>query len=366
MPRILLCAAALFIVAFVLLYFGGTKTDKDAAKVKIGYYAPDGDSYISMLINMVTEMDSVKSICVLESADSKQAVYDGIKDGRYYGGVIFPENYIQGIMDGTNTPAVVVVPQGSNTSVFRRLVSVGSDMLVSVQAGIYAAAEGKRLSRTQLLGINMEYVNFVMGRSRLFVKESWSPYGTLDMAQYYCAAALSLFCMLIGTVLSFMFYDYGQGFKSYCRLWQYNAAVMFVLKQILVTLVIALFAVPAMLLINERVPFVEIKYIEAAAAIFICGQLVTCFYTVFGGSAVLLLTGFTLAGAFFAGCFVPAVYLSGAGLDKVSVFMPMNTVFKCFSSLYSYRVPQTNFVPMAIGIYAAAAAAGIIKGRVRQ
>ena len=67
-------------------------------------------------------------------------------------GIIFPENYIQGIMDGSNTPAVIIVPQGSDNSVFRRLVSVGSDMLITVQAGIYAAADGKRPNSVPLSG----------------------------------------------------------------------------------------------------------------------------------------------------------------------------------------------------------------------
>ena len=366
MPRILLCAAALFIIAALVLRFGGSEPDADAAKVKIGYYNPGDDTYISMLVNMVSEMDSVKSICVLEAADSEQSVYDGISSGKYYGGIVFPENYIQGIMDGSNTPARVIVPQGSNNSVFRRLVSVGSDMLVSVQAGIYAAAEGKHLSRTQLLDINMEYVNFCMGRSKLFVSENWSPYGALSLKQYYCAALLALFCMLIGAGLSFMFYDYGHGFKSYCKLWQYNGVLMLLLKQIVVTLIIAVFTIPALMLINDFQPFVEYKYVNIAAAVFICGQLITCFYTVFGGSAVLILTAFTLVTGFFAGCFVPTVYLSGAGLDKISSFMPVYTVFQCFSSLFTYHSAKTAFVPMIIGIYAVTLVLSLIKKGVRQ
>ena len=353
MPRILLCAAALFVIAALLLRFGAAdKAEGGAVKVKIGYFNPGNDTYINMLVNMVTEMDSVKSISQFEAVDSKQAVYDGISDGRFYGGIIFPENYIQGIMDGSNTPAVIIVPQGSDNSVFRRLVSVGSDMLITVQAGIYAAADGKRLSRTQLFDINMEYVNFVMGRSKLFVRESWSPYGTLSIKQYYCASALSLICLLCGISLSFMFYDYGQGFKSYCKLWRYNGVFMLILKQITISLIVALFVVPALMVVNNFVPFVEIKVFEIVCAVFICGQLITCFYTVFGGSAVLLLTAFTAVTGFIGGLFVPTAYLAGTGLDKLSAFMPINTVFNCFMSLFTYHSPKISVLPMAAAVYA--------------
>lgn len=362
MPRILLCAAALFVIAALLLHFGTNESEgSNAVKVKIGYYDPNNDNYINMLMNMVSDMDSVKSISQFEPVDSEKALYDGILSGKFYGGIIFPDNYIQGIMDGSNTPAIIIIPQGSKNSVFRRLVSVGSDMLITVQAGIYAAAEGKRLSRSQLLGINMEYVNFVMGRSKLFVRESWSPYGTLGLKQYYCAAALSFLCMLIGIGLSFMFYDYGAGFKSYCKLWQYNGVFMLILKQLSVSVVITLFAIPALIAVNNYVPFVEIKITAVAAAIFICGQLITCFYTVFGGSAVLLLTAFTFVTGFIGGLFVPTVYLSGSGLDKISPFMPANIVLNCFTSLYTYHAPKTFFLQTVIAVYAVTLAACAVK-----
>ncbi len=352
MPRILLCAAALFIIAALLLRFGTSDKGDGSVKVKIGYYNPNNDNYINMVMNMAAEMESVKATAVFEAAESKQAVYDGISNGKFYGGIVFPDNYVQGIMDGSNTPAVIIVPKGSKNSVFRRLVSVGSDMLVSVQAGIYAAAEGKRLSRSQLLGINMEYVNFVMGRSKLFVCESWSPYGSLSIKQYYCASAMAFLCMLLGAGLSFMFYDYGSGFKSYCRLWGYNGIFMLFLKQIAVSAVIFAAALPALFIINNYVPFVEIRPFEVISAIFICGQLITCFYTVFGGNAVLILTAFTLVSGFVGGLFVPVVYLSGTGLDRLSAFMPINTVFNCFASLFSYRLPKLSVLPMAAAVYA--------------
>ena len=367
MPRILLCAAALFIIAALLLRFGVKDNDSgDAAKVKIGYYNPNNDYYIAMVINMAEEMESVKSISRFEAAESKKAVYDGISSGKYYGGIIFPDNYVQGIMDGSNTPAVIIIPQSSKNSIFRRLVSVGSDMLISVQAGIYAAGEGKRLSRSQLLGINMEYVNFVMGRSKLFVRESWSPYGTLSIKQYYCASALTFLCMLLGICLSFMFYDYGAGFKSYCKLWQYNGVFMLLLKQLTVSIVVSFFAVLALFAVNKYVPFVEIKPAAAISAIFICAQLITCFYTVFGSSTVLLLTAFTLVTGFIGGLIVPPAYLGGTGLDKISAYMPANMIVRCFSSLYTYHAPNINIFYMSAVIYAVTFAACALKRGVQR
>ena len=250
LPRIIVCTAVLFAFLGAVLFFGTKPKDGDM-RVKVVCYNPDNDTYIDMLINMVSEMDSVKSICTFEKTDSEQEIYDGIRSGKYYGGIIFPKDYIQGITYGTNEPAKVIVPRGGDNEVFRQLVSVGSDMLVSVQAGIYAAADGKKLSRTQIISINLEYINFVLGRNKLFERVSWSPYGSLSLAQYYCIMALSLLSLLIGTGLSFMFYEYSEGFKSYCRLWGYNGVFMLALKQTVIFCITAAVTLPAAALADK-------------------------------------------------------------------------------------------------------------------
>ncbi|MBQ9604207.1 MAG: ABC transporter permease, partial [Firmicutes bacterium] len=350
LPRIFVCAAVLFVFLGAVMFFG-TKPAENDMRVKVLCYNPDNDTYIDMLINMVSEMDSVKSICTFEKTDSEQSVYDGIRSGKYYGGIIFPKDYIQGITDGTNEPAKVIVPRGGDNEVFRQLVSVGSDMLVSVQAGIYAAADGKSLSRTQIIGINLEYINFVLGRSKLFERVSWSPYGTLSLAQYYCIMALSLLSLLIGTALSFLFYEYSEGFKSYCRLWGYNGVFMLLLKQTLVFGITAAVTLPAAMLADKYIPVINFNYPMLFAGIFIASQTVTCFYTVFGGSAVVLLAGFTAVTGFFSGCFVPLVYLTESGLDKFCGLMPVYKITQCFSTLYTYRAGNVNILPMVLRIY---------------
>ena len=365
LPRIIICAAVLFAFLAAVMFFG-TKTQSSDIRVKVGCYNPDNDTYIDMLVNMVSEMDSVKSICVLEKVQDKQVLLDGIKSGAYYGGIIFPENYIQGITDGTNEPAKVIVPKGGNNEVFRQLVSIGSDMLVSVQAGIYSAADGKKLSRTQILGINLEYINFVLGRSKLFERVSWSAYGSLSIAQYYCIMALSLLTLFIGTGLSFLFYDYNASFKSYCRLWGYNGALMLVLKQALVFGITAAVTVPAVIFADKYIPVINVNYVMLFSGIFLASQTVTCFYTVFGGSAVVLLSGFTAAAGFLSGCFVPLVYLNESGLDKFCDFLPVYKITQCFSTLYTYRGGSVDILPMIIAVYGITAVVCFVKKRVES
>lgn len=367
LPRLVLFAALIFAFLFSVIYIGEKRGEKPDTRVKIGYFAFDeNDVYIPMLVNMVNEMDSVKSICVLESADSEQQVYDGIKSGKYYGGVIFPQNYVQNIMSGIDDPARVIVPKGSNNAVFRRLVKIGSDMLISVQAGIYSTADGKKLTRSELLSINLEYVNFVLGRNSLFKKENWSAYGVFSFAQYYCVMFLSLLSVLIGAGLSFLFYDYGSGFKSYCKLWQYNGVIMLLLKQLLVFVITAAVIVPSLIFIDKNLPFVEQDYLMIIAALFISSQLTACFYTVFGGNAVMLITVFGIVTGFLSGCFIPLVYLGGTGLDKLCVFMPVYTVSECYATLYTYNAENVNILPMSAAIYAVTFAVCAVKRKFEQ
>ena len=46
------------------------------------------------------------------------------------------------------------------------------------------------------------------------------------------------------------------------------------------------------------------------------------------------------------------MYLSKTGLDKLCEFMPIYTVSKCFSSVYTYGEVKTNAMPMIAAIYA--------------
>ncbi len=365
-PRLIISAAVILVFLYAILFIGEKKDEKPDTRVKIGYFSSDKeDNYIPILVNMVNEMESVKSICLIEPVDSVEEIYDGIKNKNLYGGIIFPENYVQNIMRGKDDPATVIVPVGHDNEIFRRLVKVGSDMLISVQAGIYSVAEGKNLSNRELLGINMEYVNFVMGRSSLFKKESWSPYGVLSFTQYYCVMLFTIISVLIGTVLSFLFYDYGPGFKSYCKLWQYNGIIMFLLKQFLIFAIIFTVEVPLLIFADKKIPFINLNIPMILAAIFIASQIITCFYSVFGNNAVLLMTVFLIISGFLSGCFIPLVYLGGTGLDKVCGFIPVYTISQCFSTLYTYNSENINIIPMSAAIYIIALLLGAIKRRAR-
>lgn len=368
-PRLLIGCVLLTAVVCSAVALSQQTDESTDTKLTIAYYKSDSDSdfYVSMLINMVSEMDSVKDLCTFVPASSKQQIYDDIALGKIYGGIIFPESYVQGIMRGENNPAVIIIPKGRGelNPVFQQLVSIGSDMLVSVQAGIYAVNDcNTRVTKENIRDINMAYINSVLNRNKLFRQESWSAFGTLSSKQYYCGTGLAMLCLLCGICFGFMFNDYGKGFADYCRLWGYNGFVMLLLKQLLVMMFMtALFVTPAMVFINKAVPFININRGNIFVAVVISSQIITGIYYIFGSSGTLILALFSVVSGFLSGCFIPLVYLSSTYFERVCHFIPSYYMAENFLSLYSYNSNVNTQAIVCIPVlYAILAVCMAVKG----
>ena len=94
------------------------------------------------VMDMLSSMDSVESICDFSYMDEEEG-RRRLADGSISVLLVTPENFVQSIMDGSNIPVKVILPDqpGIEARVFREMTEAGSRSLGAAQAGIYAADE---------------------------------------------------------------------------------------------------------------------------------------------------------------------------------------------------------------------------------
>lgn len=112
------------------LLYGETTLER----VTIGVVLPEEDRFARQLVRMLGTYDSVRSVC--EFSFRTAAKPKNSSDGEIFGIMNVPEGLVQGIMDGTNIPVTITLPQGNalENRVFKELTSAGARTLGSAQA----------------------------------------------------------------------------------------------------------------------------------------------------------------------------------------------------------------------------------------
>lgn len=195
-------AAMLAVIA--LLVSGGWYQDKLTERFSVGVVCPEGDKLTERVMSMLSSMDSVESICDFVYVDEDEG-RRRLEQGSIGALLLIPEGLAEGIMDGTNTPAKVLLRDGSEIpeQIFRELTRAGMRLLSTAQAGIYAVDDYSRAHElTEWIPhaeevLNREYLRYALNRSGLFKNMTVSASGDLPMREYYVLAAVLLWMFWI-------------------------------------------------------------------------------------------------------------------------------------------------------------------------
>lgn len=209
LPKII---AATIIFSFIvfLIGFGGTKLlnqNKENNKMDVAVVLPpNADTYTTMAFSFLSEIDTVKNVCNFIQMD-KDAATNGLKNGTIYAAIMVPDNFVNHIIDGTNTPADIILPRSNlNTKsmLFRTLVNAGVTDLSAAQAGIYAVDDvcnfykiKNGVSQSEKF-LNDAYFSYALNRSIYFRAESVSSVGSLTQIQIYLCSGIILLLLLSG------------------------------------------------------------------------------------------------------------------------------------------------------------------------
>lgn len=183
-----------------LLYSEDTREPMNVALV----LPEDSESYTLTAFTFINEIDTVKEYCSFNEMD-EDAAFNGLRDGSVDAIVLVPDKFIEHIMNGTNTPAKVILPKSGTTSsspLFRELVQAGVGDLAVAQAGIYAVDDvcvkygiKQQIAEAELY-LNETYLSYALNRTVCFKKTTLSSTGSLSLVQFYVCTGITLVLIL--------------------------------------------------------------------------------------------------------------------------------------------------------------------------
>lgn len=200
--------------AIVLVLLAGTVAfsaskmlygEQALAKIQVGVVLPQDDKLAAKAISMVTSLDSVGSLCEFTYVEEEEG-RELLKKGELFALMVLPQGLIQGIMDGTNVPVDVLLPEhaGLESSVFKELTDAGSSILGTAQAAIYGTDEFLRLHLMEEeipqaeRELNAIYMKYALSRSAYFRTEQTSAAGDVSTVVFYGISASVLVLLLLG------------------------------------------------------------------------------------------------------------------------------------------------------------------------
>ena len=294
-------------------------------RIKARVVLPADDKVAKQAMDMLSSMDSVESICDFLYMDEEEG-RKRLEEGELSVLLIVPENFIQGVMDGSNRPVRVVLSEnaGIEARAFREMADAGSRTLSAAQAAIYGADEWLSVSGRSgeipqaEADLNRFYLRYALDREIYFREKTVSAVGDLTTGEHFAICFLVMFLILGGIPLSGYFccgkrtfyqklkaLGIGEGIGAACEI--LAVAFLYALAVTVLTAAASL-AIPPVKETVLRISWsgfggILLVFLAAAAMISavyeLCGSRMSGMMAIFlGGMVMLFLSGGILPSAF--------------------------------------------------------------------
>lgn len=211
LPHIIAGAIVLLLLAGTVAFLASKMLygKQVSGRITVGVVLPEGDAVAKKAVAMVSSLESVKSICDFEYMDREEGVAR-LRAGKLFGVMEVPEGFVQDIMNGTNTPVRIILPEGAGleSRIFKELTDAGSRTLGASQAGIYAGdelcvLEGMTDSIPRLeADLNRIFMGYSLPRMDYFRNVRVTATGDVDTYHFYGISAFVLFLLLCAIPVS--------------------------------------------------------------------------------------------------------------------------------------------------------------------
>lgn len=343
---VLLLPKLLFVLIVSVLFCSGIYTagnnllsQGDRIKLPVALVLPENDTYAGVAFSFLEHMDSIKSTCSFERTTEDNAL-SMLEAGEVYAAILIPDSFIEHILNGTNTPATLVLPrEGSVESIlFLTLADAGVSTLATAQAGIYAMDEvliscGKLddIARAEE-ALNELYLSYALNRDRLFDTEKLSATGTLSLKEHFICSGIVLFLLLSGMGSYDYFREESAGLRMILRRQKLSSALLFVIKLMAITLVYTAVLFP-LGVITGLIPFSGfasffLLILATQAYLYLFSLFCSQQGSYIVGSAIL-----SVLFLFLAGGFVPSVFLPTA-VRNLGTMLPGGLFFYLARSMF--------------------------------
>lgn len=362
LPKILAATFA-FSIIVGLLGFTGTKLlygDNAVKPMDIALVLPeDSESYTLAAFTFLGEIDTVKTLCSFREMPEKDA-FDALRNGRIDAIILIPDKFIEHIMNGTNTPAEVILPTSggaSSSPLFRELVNAGVGDLAVAQAGIYAVDDacvsyGRRSELASAESyLNETYLSYSLNRSAYYKIDTIVSTGSLSLVQFYSCTAIVMLIMfsclscihlLARENKSLTLAFSRKGIPSLILNLSKTFGVSLMFFAVAILAVLCCFAVSAFS--QDATGILEIILTDFSF-IDIILMFIAIFTTVLTAQTIIeisdnmlaevvLLFLLTLVMMFLGGAIIPSVLLPEI-IQKIGIFMPLTWVFRLWGDVLS-------------------------------
>lgn len=196
-----LLAGAIAFCAFMYAQINGQRQQVEA---KVAFVAPE-DGLTDLAIRFVTGMESVKDWCSFERYTLEDGL-NALESGTVVALIVLPEEVIQSILDGTNTPAQLYLPkeQDLGGTLLEIMAKAGISLLQVAQGEIYATTDLyykyplKESLSSLYSDINLYNINIALNREELFKTILLTETEGVSFVEYYGASAISIFALFFG------------------------------------------------------------------------------------------------------------------------------------------------------------------------
>lgn len=364
----LICATLVFAALTALVGIGGTellKKDNNDSKLEIALVLPtDSDLYTKMAFSFISEIETVSNVCTFNEM-SEEAAFKGLRDGSIYAIIQIPDKFIEHIMNGTNTPAKIILPQSDLTSesmFFRRLVNAGVDDLGAAQAGIYAVDDVCRYYRIvdgvekSEKFLNSSYLSYALKRDTYFKTETVSSTGALTSAQFYLCTGVVLLLLLSGISCMDLLKHESSALSQALIRRRIPAFILDFFKLTGVTIVFYIMIISAYFMVSlAKIRFPEIMYLIPDLHIISILCLALLLFSVFSlvififhfartqSAGVLILFTVSALMLFVSGGFIPSALLPKL-LQQISVFLPVTYYLRLCAEIITNTLTFSSFI----------------------
>lgn len=167
--------------------------------LELAVTGPEDDPVPELLEQVMGNMSDISEYCSFTAMDYEDAVH-ALEQGEVTAVMVLPEDFIRGVMNGTNPDVdLIVSPDRPLESLLTLWVGQSaSDILTAFQSGIYAVLDIYRAEAPRGLSygdvvtqINLRYVNWTMNRQDLFRLRTISATDQLPVEIHYGLSLLS-------------------------------------------------------------------------------------------------------------------------------------------------------------------------------
>lgn len=234
---LLLIAGGVLAVSLVMSDAGVFQT------AEIGVVIPEDENQTKMVVQFISNMDSVKSVCHFQYLDQKSAL-DALDAGSLDAVISLPEQFYEDVDSGKNTPATIYFPENAplNTRVFGELVTDGVSLLRTAEAGVYAAYDTAGIYRAELTNdqigdvISDLYIYEAFDRTLVFQKSVYSSLGKADLYQYYFSAGVLILLLMLGVNQSHLYQRQSRAVENKIRIYGIGEGKNALIKLLLMTI----------------------------------------------------------------------------------------------------------------------------------